>query len=233
MSQIKEFNHLDIFPDQNLCDIKEMEESESIHVDKKNQNKIFYNFNQTKIVNSNISTENNNSISKKKLNVNFPYIQYETQKILNNTMCQNKLPLKTEMSCGKTKDYNDQINCLTKSNNLNSPININNIQKNFENFGSLEKNKLMKNNLIDKRKISEDKKLKIDTEILKKKNMILTKISKENLITSNKLSNEKNEKKISSKNLSGNSNLISTNNSSINSNNANQKQFAKSQKKGK
>ena len=123
-----------------------------------------------------------------------------------------------------------------KSNNLNSPINGSLLQKNLETYVAIEKNKMMKNQQLEKRRISEDRKLKVDIDISKKKNMILAKINKENLSNSKKSSNEKssNERKINLKNLSGNSNHISTNNSSINSNNTIQKQFAsKANKKTK
>ncbi len=123
----------------------------------------------------------------------------------------------------------------TKSNNLNSPINGNLLQKNLETYVAIEKNKLIKNQQqLEKRRISEDKRLKIDVDITKKKNIILAKISKESLSNSKKSSNEKssNERKINLKSLSGNSNHISTNNSSINSSNAHQKQMlAKASKK--
>lgn len=49
---IKEFNHLDISPDKNLGDIKELDESQSIYLDKKISHKIFYNIHQTKIPNN-------------------------------------------------------------------------------------------------------------------------------------------------------------------------------------
>jgi len=59
---------LDLSPDKNLCDIKEMDETESIHIDKKNLNKILYNFNKK---NTNDNIDVNNSISGKKNNVNY------------------------------------------------------------------------------------------------------------------------------------------------------------------
>ena len=68
---IKEFNHLDISPDKNLCDIKELDESESIHLERKISHKIFYNnIHQTKIpVNSSLNIDTNISTSQKKTNV--------------------------------------------------------------------------------------------------------------------------------------------------------------------
>lgn len=74
----------------------------------------------------------------------------------------------------------------------------------------------------DKRRISEDQKiLKNDENLNKIKNITLAIISKDNL-----LKKSSNEKKLNIKNLSGNSNHVSTNNSSINSFNSSQKQFA-------
>lgn len=70
ISLIKEFNHLDISPDKNLCDIKELDESQSINLDKKISQKIFYNINQTKIAtNSSFNIDINNSNIQKKNNV--------------------------------------------------------------------------------------------------------------------------------------------------------------------
>ena len=67
---IKEFNHLDVSPDKNLCDIKELDESQSIYLDKKISHKIFYNIHQTKIPNnSSFNIDINNSNIQKKPNV--------------------------------------------------------------------------------------------------------------------------------------------------------------------
>lgn len=64
----KEFNNLDHSTEKYLCDIKELDETESVHIDKKNLNKIYYNINQTKIINS--QNEVNSSIQiQKKQNV--------------------------------------------------------------------------------------------------------------------------------------------------------------------
>ena len=60
---IKEFNNNDHSTEKYLCDIKELDETESIHIDKKNLHKIYYNINQTKITNS--QNEANFSIQKK------------------------------------------------------------------------------------------------------------------------------------------------------------------------
>ena len=100
-----------------------------------------------------------------------------------NTKIQTKLCFKKETSCGKNKDLNQiESNYLTKSYNLNSPINSSNAQKNLEFLTVTEKNNFSKNDYVDKRRNTDDKKNKIDTEILRKKNMILAKISKDNMM---------------------------------------------------
>ena len=182
------------------------------------------------IQNTNISNDNNNSINHKKIAKNLYPQNEKNKKLLNNTINQNKVPIKIETNHMKNKDLSqiDNPNLLNKSNNLSYPFNMI-IQKNIE-FVMNEKNKL-KNNLLEKRRISEDKKIKIDIDFQKKKNLILTKTTKENITTIKK---SPNQTKINSKNLSGNSNQMSTNNSSINSvNAANQKTFLKSVKKVK
>ena len=65
---IKEFNKNDLSPDKYLCDIKELDETKSIHIDKKNLHKIYYNINQTK-TNTYYQNELNSTTIQKKFNV--------------------------------------------------------------------------------------------------------------------------------------------------------------------
>ena len=137
------------------------------------------------------------------------------------------------IKCKEIKPLDNLYNHnVIKANNLNSPKNNNISIRNLDALVGIEikSNKNVKNN-TEKRRISEDQKnQKIDESLIKKKSIVLAIMSKDNL-----LKKTSNEKKITMKNLSGNSNHLSTNNSSINSFNASQKQFAaqKSVKKTK